>query len=78
MKSCALLTVYNPTCIERNEDLGSRILKAREAIEQQLLVPIEVDGPEYRELTAARNALELLKSERVDKIERPHTFASSS
>jgi hypothetical protein len=71
MKFCALLTVYNPTCIEGNEDLGSRILEARKAIEQRLLVLIEVDGPEYRELTAAQKALELLKAERIDSGESP-------
>jgi hypothetical protein len=49
----------------------SRIFEARAAIEQRLLVPIEQDSTEYRELTAARNALELLKSERVDQIDRP-------
>ena len=69
---------FAAVCETDDAMIMSRILEAREAIEQRLLVPIEVDGPEYRELTAARNALELLKSERVDKIERPHTFASSS
>jgi hypothetical protein len=43
-----------------------RILEARAAIEQRLLVPVEKDSVEDRELRAAQKALELLKSERVD------------
>jgi hypothetical protein len=46
-----------------------RILEARAALEQRLLVPIDDDSVEYKELVAAQKALEVLKSERVDKID---------
>jgi hypothetical protein len=49
-----------------DERMMGRILEARAAIEQRLLVPVEKDSAEYRELTAAQRALELLKFERVD------------
>ncbi len=72
-------TSYLAAVCETNDELMmGRILEARAAIEQRLLVPIEQDGAEYREIVAAGKALEVLKSERVDKIERPHTFASAS
>ncbi|MGC1902378.1 MAG: hypothetical protein WA715_01005 [Candidatus Acidiferrum sp.] len=45
-----------------------RILEARAAIEQRLLLPIEQGSVEHREVLAAQEALEILKSERVDKI----------
>ena len=45
-----------------------RIMEARAAIEQRLLLPIEEDSQEYRELRAAQNALDVLKSERVNNI----------
>jgi hypothetical protein len=57
---------FAAVCETDDAMIMSRILEAREAIEQRLLVPIEVDGPEYRELTAAQKALELLKAERID------------
>lgn len=44
-----------------------RIFEARAAIEQRLLCPIEEDSVEHGELLAAQKALEILKSERVDK-----------
>ena len=47
-----------------------RILEARAAIEQRLLLPIEEDSEEYQELKAAQVALHVLKSERVDDIPR--------
>ena len=53
-------------CETNDAKMMSRIPEARVAIEQRLLVPIDGDSPEYRELTAAQKALELLKSERVD------------
>jgi hypothetical protein len=65
-------------CETNDEMMMGRILEARAAIEQRLLVPIEHDSAEYREIVAAGKALEVLKSERVDKIERPHTFAPAS
>jgi len=57
---------FAAVCETDDAMIMSRILEAREAIEQRLLVPIEVDGPEDRELTAAQKALELLKAERID------------
>jgi formiminotetrahydrofolate cyclodeaminase len=72
-------TAYLAAVYETDDEMmKGRILEARAAIEQRLLVPVEQDSPEYREIVAARKALEVLKSERVDKIERPHTFASAS
>jgi len=72
-------TAYLAAVCETNDELMmGRILEARAAIEQRLLVPIEQDGAEYREIVAAGKALEVLKSERVDKIESSHTFASAS
>ena len=65
-------------CETNDELMMGRILEARAAIEQRLLVPIEQDGAEYREIVAAGKALEVLKSERVDHVERPHVFASAS
>ena len=65
-------------CETKDELMMGRILEARAAIEQRLLVPIEQDGAEYRGIVAAEKALEVLKSERVDKSERPHTFAPVS
>jgi hypothetical protein len=47
-----------------------RILEARAAMEQRLLSAIKQDGPEYRELADAQNALEVLKHEWADKIGR--------
>jgi hypothetical protein len=47
-----------------------RILEARAAMEQRLMSPIKQDGPEYRELADAQNALEVLKHEWADKIGR--------
>ena len=44
---------FAAVCETDDAMIMSRILEAREAIEQRLLVPIEVDGPEDRELTAA-------------------------
>jgi hypothetical protein len=55
----------------------SRILEARAEMEQRLLVPMEQDSAEHREPLAAQKAVELLKSERVDKVERQHTGAAS-
>jgi formiminotetrahydrofolate cyclodeaminase len=48
----------------------TRIMEARAAIEQRLLLPIDEDSEEYRAIKAARNALDVLKSERVDNIPR--------
>ena len=47
-----------------------RIMEARAAIEQRLLLPIKEDSEEYLELRAAQNALDVLKSERVDDVPR--------
>jgi hypothetical protein len=47
-----------------------RIMEARAAIEQRLLLPIEEDSQEHRELRAAQKALDTLKTERVDNIPR--------
>ena len=47
-----------------------RIMEARAAIEQRLLLPIDEDSEEYRAIKAAQNALDVLKSERVDNIPR--------
>jgi hypothetical protein len=72
-------TAYLAAVCETNDEMMmSRILEARAAIEQRLLVPIEQDSAEHREIRAAKKALEVLKSERVDKIENPRTFASAS
>jgi hypothetical protein len=59
------------TAVAETDDamMMGRILEARAAIEQRLLVPIEEDSVEYTELVAAQKALEVLKSERVDKID---------
>jgi hypothetical protein len=70
-------TAYMAAVYETNGELMmGRILEARAAIEQRLLVPIEEDSQEYRELTAAQRALEVLKSDWIDKTERPPTFTS--
>ena len=53
-------------CETNDEMMMGRILDARAAIEQRLLIPIEYDSVEYRELTSAQKALEVLKMERVD------------
>ena len=53
-------------CETNDEAMMGRILEARAAIEQRLLIPIEYDSVEYRELTSAQKALEVLKVERVD------------
>ena len=53
-------------CETNDEAMMGRILEARAAIEQRLLIPIEYDSVEYRELTSAQKALEVLKMERVD------------
>jgi hypothetical protein len=45
-----------------------RIFETRAAIEQRPLIPIEEDGPEHREPLAAQRALEVLKSERVQRV----------
>lgn len=45
-----------------------RILEARASIEQRLLAPIEEESLEYRELLAAKKALETLHSERVQRV----------
>jgi formiminotetrahydrofolate cyclodeaminase len=72
-------TAYLAAVYETNDEMMmGRILEARSAIEQRLLVPIEQDSMEHQEIVAARKALDVLKSERVDKVERPHTFASAS
>jgi hypothetical protein len=68
---------YLAAVYETNDEvMMGRILEARAAIEQRLLVPIEEDSLEYRELLAAQKALEVLKFERVDQIDL-HTSASS-
>jgi len=47
-------TAYLAAVCETNDAMMMcRILKARAAIEQRLLVPIEQDGAEYREIVAA-------------------------
>jgi hypothetical protein len=62
-----------------DEVMTGRILEARAAIEQRLLVPMEQDSAEHRELLAAQKALELLKSERVDILRQyPRGVSSSS
>jgi hypothetical protein len=68
---------YLAAVYETNDEVMiGRILEARAAIEQRLLVPIEEDSLEYRELLAAQKALEVLKFERVDQIDL-HPTASS-
>jgi formiminotetrahydrofolate cyclodeaminase len=63
-------TAYLAAVCETNDEMMmGRILEARAAIEQRLLVPIEQDSAEYREIVAAEKALEGLKSERVDSDE---------
>jgi hypothetical protein len=58
-------------CETDNSRLMTRIMQAREAIEQRLLLPIDKDSEEYRAINAAQNALDVLKSERVDNIPPP-------
>jgi hypothetical protein len=68
---------YLAAVYETNDEvMMGRILEARAAIEQRLLVPMEKDSAEHRELLAARKALELLKWERVDNVEPPPTRAA--
>lgn len=68
---------YLAAVYETNDEvMMGRILEARAAIEQRLLAPIEEDSGEHRELLAAQKAVELLKFERVDKFEPPHTRAA--
>jgi hypothetical protein len=70
---------YLAAVYETNDEvMMGRILEARAAIEQRLLVPMEQDSAEHQELLAAQKAVELLKSERVDKIEPPISAASPS
>jgi hypothetical protein len=45
-----------------------RIMEARAAIEQRLLLPIEEESEEYLELRAAQKALDMLKAERIDDL----------
>ena len=59
-------TYLAAVCETNDEMMMGRILDARAAIEQRLLIPIEYDSVEYRELTSAQKALEVLKMERVD------------
>ena len=60
---------YLAAVYETNEELMlGRILEARAAIEQRLLVPMEQNSPEYREIRAAQKALEVLKSEWVQRV----------
>ena len=70
---------YLAAVYETNDEvMMGRILEARAAIEQRLLVPVEQDSAEHRELLAAQKAVELLKVERVDSLDRPHTRAASN
>jgi hypothetical protein len=55
-------------CETDDAKMMGRILEARAAIEQRLLVPIEEDSVEHRDLLAAQKALEVLKSERVQRV----------
>jgi formiminotetrahydrofolate cyclodeaminase len=57
-------------CETDDSRMMTRIMEARAAIEQRLLLPIDEDSEEYRAIKAARNALDVLKSERVDNIPR--------
>ena len=57
-------------CETNDSRMMVRIMEARAAIEQRLLLPIKEDSEEYRELRAAQNALDVLKSERVDDVPR--------
>ena len=67
---------YLAAAYETNDEvMMGRILEARAAIEQRLLVHIDQDSAEYRELRAAQKALGLLKVQRVDKTENPRTLA---
>jgi formiminotetrahydrofolate cyclodeaminase len=54
-------------CETDNARMMVRIMEARSAIEQRLLLPIDEDSEEYRAIKAAQKALDVLKSERVDK-----------
>lgn len=53
-----------------NSRMLVRIMDAHAAIEQRLLLPVEKDSEEYRELRAAQKALDVLESERVDNTGR--------
>jgi hypothetical protein len=57
-------------CETDNSRMLVRIMEARAAIEQRLLLPIDKDSEEYRAIKAAQNALDVLKSERVDNTGR--------
>jgi hypothetical protein len=62
-------TAYLAAVYETNDEMMmGRILEARAAIEQRLLVPIEPESAEHRELLAAQEALDVLKSERVQRV----------
>ncbi|MGC1905188.1 MAG: hypothetical protein WA715_15310 [Candidatus Acidiferrum sp.] len=77
--SYAWQTAYFAAVCETNDEvMMSRILEARAAIEQRLLSPVEQDSAEHRKLLATQKALEILKSERVDKNDRLHTQAGSA
>jgi hypothetical protein len=53
-------------CETDNARMMVRIMEARSAIEQRLLLPIDEDSEEYRAIKAAQHALDVLKCERVD------------
>jgi hypothetical protein len=58
---------FAAVCETDNARMMVRIMEARAAIEQRLLLPIEEDSEEYRELRAAQKALDVLKTERAEK-----------
>lgn len=60
-------------CETDDAKMVARIFEARAAIEQRFLCPIGQDSVEHGELLAAQKALEILKSERVDKTGCLHT-----
>jgi hypothetical protein len=53
-------------CETDNSRILTRIMEAREVIEQRLRLPIDEDSEEYRAIKAAQHALDVLKAERVD------------
>jgi hypothetical protein len=69
---------FAAVCETDDAKMMVRIFEARAAIERRLLCPIEQGSVEHGELLAAQKALEILKSERVDKTDRLHTQVGST
>jgi hypothetical protein len=62
------LPAYHAAVVETEKELMMlRILEAFAAIEQRLLSPVEKDGPEYRQLVEAQDALDVLRAGEIDK-----------